>query len=224
MISLGGSVLIPGDGDAEYIRSLARLLIAASSKYTLFCVTGGGKVARYYIETGRVLDLEERYLDELGIDVTRINARLLIGALSGATSPLPASNYDEAAEAAKTYSIVVMGGVEPGLTTDSVSAELAKRVGAKRIVNATSVDGVYTANPKLNPHAKRLERLSHSQLVELVGAPKGQAGPTAVFDPLAARMAARTGIPVYVVHGRDFLSVEGAIRDQDFEGTKVVTP
>ncbi len=222
VISLGGSILVPGEGDAEYIRSLAQLLIASSSKYTLFCVTGGGKIARYYIETGRKLSLDERYLDELGIDATRINARLLIGALGGAANPLPATNYEEAIQAADTYAIIVMGGVEPGLTTDSVSTELAARVGAKRIVNATSVDGVYSANPRTHPTAKKLDVLSHEELIALVGTPQGQAGPTAVFDPLAARLAAKSRIPVYVVHGRDFLSVEGAIQDGDFEGTRVV--
>jgi uridylate kinase len=167
--------------------------------------------------------LDERYLDDLGIDATRLNARLIIGTLGGASNPLPAVDYDQVIQAAETYDIVIMGGVEPGLTTDGVSAELAIRAGARRLVNATSVDGVYTADPRKDPGAKRLTVMTHRELVELVGPPKPTAGPTAVFDPVAARLMAKALIPVCVVHGRNLAAMEAAIREEKFEGTLVVT-
>ena len=48
-----------------------------SSEYRLLLVCGGGKVARYYITTGRDIGATERELDELGIMTTRINAKLV---------------------------------------------------------------------------------------------------------------------------------------------------
>ena len=52
--------------------------------------------------------------------------------------------------------IVVMGGVAVGQTTDAVAALLAEYVRADRLIVATSVDGVYTADPEKDPDAKKL--------------------------------------------------------------------
>ena len=65
VVSLGGSVLVPGDDDARYLRDVARLFRSVSSRVKLFVVTGGGRVARDYIETGRSVGISERTLDEL---------------------------------------------------------------------------------------------------------------------------------------------------------------
>src|SRR5256886_10786369 len=61
--SLGGSVLVPGDDDARYLRDLAALLRDVSARVKLFVVTGGGRIARYYIETGRALDRKSTRLN-----------------------------------------------------------------------------------------------------------------------------------------------------------------
>src|SRR3981189_1677285 len=93
VVSLGGSVLVPGEDDAKYLRDLASLLRGLSSRVKLFVVTGGGRVARYYIETGRSLGVGERTLDEFGIAVTRLNARLLSASLKGRSNPAPATSH-----------------------------------------------------------------------------------------------------------------------------------
>src|SRR2546428_12210770 len=87
VVSLGGSVLVPGDDDARYLRSLAGLLRDVSVRVKLFVVTGGGRIARYYIETGRSLGIGERTLDEVGLAVTRLHARLLPAAPGGRADP-----------------------------------------------------------------------------------------------------------------------------------------
>src|SRR5713101_7601762 len=142
VISVGGSVLVPGEDDAKYLRDLASLLRGISSRVKLFVVTGGGRVARYYIETGRSLGVGERTLDEFGIAVTRLNARLLA-------------------------------------------------------------------------------RLSFEELVKLTGTGHRAAGPSVVFDPIAARVVARDRIPLSVVHGRDLRALRAAILGQTFHGTRV---
>jgi uridylate kinase len=221
VISLGGSVLVPGAEDAKYLRNLAGLLRALSSQVKLFVVTGGGRVARYYIETGRSLGLRERSLDEFGIAVTRLNARLLSASLRGQSNREPATSYGEASRLAKRYRIVVMGGTRPGHTTDRVCASLARFVRAQRIVNATSVDGVYSADPKREPHARLLPRLGFEDLVKLTGTGHRVAGPSVVFDPIAARVVARDRIPLSVVHGRDLRALRAAILGEAFHGTLV---
>ena len=221
VVSVGGSVLVPDEDDAHFLRDLAALLRSASREVRLFAVTGGGRVARYYIETGRELGIPERRLDELGIDVTRMNARLLGAALKGRANREPATSYAEAARLSRRHAVVIMAGTRPGHTTDRVSASLARFVGAVRIVNATSVDGVYTADPRTVPGARRLERITFEELAKLTGEGHRTAGPNMVFDPVAARLLARDRIPLSVVRGRDLAALEAALLGKAFEGTLV---
>ncbi len=221
VVSLGGSVLVPGNDDARYLTDLAALLVEVSASARIFAVTGGGRLARYYIETGRALGAAERTLDEFGIEVTRLNARLLGAALRGKANRTPASTYAEAARLARRFPIVLMAGTRPGHTTDRVSASLARVVRADRIVNATSVDGVYSADPKTHPDARLLERIGFEELVRLAGERHEAAGPSVVFDPVAARVLARDRIPLRVVHGRDLSALRSAILGRPFHGTLV---
>jgi uridylate kinase len=222
VLSLGGSVLIKDDKpDTAYIRALSKVLIGLSSKYKLFIVTGGGKVARHYITAGRELGADETFLDEMGIEVTRLNARLMIVALGDRACHAPPKNYDEALHAAKNHSMVVMGGVSPGITTDAVSALLAERVKAKRLVNATSVDGAYTEDPKKNPDAKMIPRMTHRELLALVSLTPSGAGPNTVFDPVGARVLERSKIQMSIVDGRDLGNLGSAIEGKAFSGTLV---
>jgi uridylate kinase len=221
VVSLGGSVLVPGEEDARYLEDLAELLRTVSRDVRLFAVTGGGRIARYYIDVGRALGIPESRLDELGIGITRMNARLLGAALKGIANREPARTYAEAARLARRHAVVLMAGTRPGHTTDLVSASLARAVRASRIVNATSVDGVYTADPRRDPNARRLDRISFDDLVRLTGEGHRVAGPNMVFDPVAARVLARDRIPLSVVRGRDLVSLKAAILGRAFHGTLV---
>ncbi len=221
VVSLGGSVLVPGDEDARHLRDLAALLRDVSSRIKLFVVTGGGRIARYYIETGRSLGITERTLDEFGIAVTRLNARLLGAALDGRANRQPATTYAQAAQFARRFPIVLMAGTRPGHTTDRVTASLGRFVRAARIVNATSVDGVYSADPKKNPDARLVARMRFEDLVHLAGTGHSAAGPSVVFDPVAARVLARDRIPLSVVQGRDHRALRAAILGEPFHGTRV---
>ncbi len=221
VLSLGGSILARDEVDTAYLRKLAKILIGMSSKYKFYIVTGGGKIARYYIRAGRELGADESFLDEMGIEVTRLNARMLITALGDHANHAPPKNYDEAVHAGRAHSIVVMGGVSPGITTDAVSALLAERVKAKRLVNATSVDGAYTADPKKDPGATRIPKMTHKELLELVSRSPSGAGPSNVFDPVGARVLERSRISLAIVDGLDLPNLRSALEGKEFKGTLV---
>jgi uridylate kinase len=221
VLSLGGSVLVKDEDPSAYLSELARMLVEVSSNTKLYIVAGGGRIARFYIRAGRSLGAKEQYLDLMGIDATRLNARLLIAALKGHACQEPPREYEEAALAGARYPIVVMGGVTPGVTTDAVSARLAERVGATRLVNATSVDGAYTADPKKDVCAKRIPRMSHEELVRLVTGTAEGAGPTTVFDPIGAEVLMRTHIPLTIVDGRSMKNLKLALEGKECVGTIV---
>ena len=137
VVSIGGSVLVPepgGDRVAEHAAVIEQLIAEGCR---IGAVVGGGGVAREYISAARELGANEIELDQLGIDVTRLNARLLIAALSEESVTAPALDYEEASEALRRDDICIMGGVAPAQTTDAVGAALAEYIDADLIVYAT---------------------------------------------------------------------------------------
>lgn len=202
VISIGGSVLT-SDLDPERIRTYAKSIEQLAKDNTVYVIVGGGRVAREYINTARVLGANHVECDSIGIDITRINARLLISALGSRAYIEPATSYPEAAKAALTGKIVVMGGLIPGQTTDAVSAVLAEYVDADLLINATSVNGVYSADPKTDKDAVKFETMTPAQLVDVVMKIDMVAGSNSPLDPLAAKIIQRCGIRTVVIDGRE---------------------
>jgi len=221
-VSLGGSFLVKEGGvDTQLTRDIAGVLLRAAQQRRVLAVVGGGAVARTYIQGARDLGAGETALDDLGIAVTRINARVLLAALPQAC-PFPPRTFDEAVLASRSYPIVVMGGTHAGHTTDAVTVMLGDRARASRVVIATNVDGVYTADPRKDPAAKLLPRLTHAELVRITGGADAKAGSAGVIDPLGAKMLARSGLECAVVDGRDLKALEAAILGRsDFHGSIV---
>jgi uridylate kinase len=223
VLSVGGSVLLQGKEDAAYLRALAELLRRVGRTRRLIVTVGGGRTAREYIRLGRELGLTEVELDELGIEVTRLHARLL-AALVGPSAPAhPPVTIAEAVRDAAHASPVILGGTEPGHTTDGVAALLAVRLRAATLVNATAVDGIYDRNPREHPGARRLDRVTWPDFREMVRAAVGHgaAGQEFLFDALGAESLARAGIPLAVVDGRALDQVEAALLGRPFTGSRV---
>jgi len=221
VVSLGGSVIVPDDDDDIFLKRFAEMVWSLCDRYQLYLVCGGGRIARYYIKVGRALGLQESDLDELGIMTTRINATLVARVLGEKGIDKVPTDILEAHRMERKGKVVVMGGTVPGHTTDAVSAMLAKEVKAVRIVNGTSVDAVYTADPRKDPKAERLPRLTHQQLYELVNVGLHGAGPSNVFDRLGAQIARDNHIDIYIVDGRDLADMRAAIEGRPIKGTVV---
>lgn len=196
------------------------MLKKASEKVRICVVCGGGKIARYYTVTGRELGGSEDQLDLLGIGCTRLNAGLLALALGKVSSTDIPLDVVTAAGRSAEGRIIVMGGTEPGHTTDAVATMLARELGAKRVVNATSVDAVYSADPRTHPDAVKYDRLTIEQLESLVYSDHG-AGKSSVFDPLGVKIAKEEKIDIAMVDGRNLAELEKAVLGLPFSGTYV---
>ncbi|MCG2628483.1 UMP kinase [Bradyrhizobium sp. WYCCWR 13023] len=87
--------------------------------------------------------------------------------------------------------IIVLGGGtgNPYFTTDTTAVLRAAEIGAEAVLKATNVDGVYSADPKKDPSAKRFDRLTHSQAIE---------GGYKVMDATAFALARETSLPIIV--------------------------
>lgn len=219
VVSIGGSILVPGNNDSEYIARLADMLRGLCGDVRIAVVCGGGKTARYYAETGRGLGGDTYQLDILGIGATRLNAQLLSLALGDMPDRVP-ETAEETASMAAPGRVAVMGGTEPGHTTDAVAMMVAACMGADRVVNATSVDAVYTSDPRTDPDAERIPEMSIARLGEIVYKEHG-ASRSSVFDPLGVRIAAERNIDIMIVDGRNLEELRKAILGERFDGTFV---
>ena len=220
VISLGGSILIPSL-ENHTIREYVPVLKKIAKKVRLFVDVGGGGEAQRYISITRELGIDEGTSDEVGILITRLNATMLIAALGDDAYPRVAESHAEAKKFAESGKIVVMGGITPGQTTDAVAAVLAERVGASVFINATSVDGIYSADPRKHPDATRYDEMTPKELLEIVGASALGAGSNIVLDMVAARVVERSGIPLVVLDGREPKNLSNAILKGKFRGTIV---
>lgn len=226
VISIGGSIVAPPNLDVTYIDSLARLLADLAKERRIFCVTGGGWVARQYIEAARTFGAGEEELDLIGIAATRINAQLLIAALSKYTQvPVrPMASVEATVESAEGFNVAVMGGTFPGHSTDYVGVELAAHTKAARFVNATNVDGVYSADPNVVATAEFYQEIPIDALIKMMGTEWKMAGTKSVMDGPACGLIKQHGVRTIVVNGKNLPEFAKAIRGESFHGTVISVP
>ena len=226
VISIGGSVLAP-NLDADRVAAYAGIIEdLVESGHEVGIVAGGGTTAREYIDAARELGANEIELDELGIRVTRLNARLLLAALGETAAPSPAESLDGAETALRRGEVAVMGGTAPGHTTDAVGTALAESVDADLIVYATSVPGVFDADPNAERDdggtATKFEELTADELVDVVRSIDIEAGSNAPVDLLAAKLLQRSGLRGIVLDGTDPGAVRRAVETDEHGGTEIV--
>ncbi len=213
IISLGGSVIAPNGLRTEYIEKFRNFMDSLAEN--LIVVVGGGKIARNYISAGRNLGFDESFLDEIGIHATRLNAMLLI---TPRTYPRVPITIGEAIIASKTYKNVVMGGTEPGHTTDGVTLLLAERLRVDRVINITSVGSIYNKDPRMHSDAKIIPKMSYKAAKEMILNRKMDAGAKVPLDLLAIKIAERSKIKIYIVPD-NLDNLMKAVNDEFFQGT-----
>ncbi|MFW6448170.1 MAG: UMP kinase [Halobacteriota archaeon] len=221
VISLGGSVVFD-DRSAETVEAHAAAIEElVDAGHELAVVVGGGPVAREYIAAGRELGADEVRLDEIGIGVTRLNARLLIQALGDRAHPWPVTSYGEARQAMRRGDIPVLGGVAPAQTTDAVSAATAEHIDAHLLLYATSVDGVYSGDPAIDAEAERYRHLPVTELLQVIAEVEMSAGSKAPVDLLAAKIIQRSKLRTIVMDGTDPEAIARAVLTGDHDGTDI---
>lgn len=198
VIKLSGSVF----GETANKQSLlkyAKMLKSVSKKIQPVVVAGGGRIARYYIDLARGLGADEASLDELGIEVSRLNAQVLVYALGAAAySDIP-KNLHDVVVAVETGKIVVAGGLHPGQSTNATSAQIAEKIGASMFINATDVDGIYTADPNKHKNTRLLKSIKVRELRNMLAYESTKAGTYDLMDIVALKVIERSKLNTRVV-------------------------
>jgi uridylate kinase len=188
----------------------------------LIVVTGGGKNARRYIEAARKLGASEAVCDQIGILVTRLNARLLITSMGDDAYPKVPETIEDLRLYFESGKVIVMGGLQPGHSTNAVTALAAESIGASVLVNLTNVDGVYTADPKKDPKAKKFDEISTDKLLSLISGEEMTAGSYELLDPVSVRIIERSHIPTWIVSGEDPENILKILKGKHV-GTKITS-
>jgi len=219
VLSLGGSVILSQNLGTSYFKKIATLLKKVSRDNKLFIVIGGGEIARKYIKLGRQLGFDEKLLDLLGIDVTRINARFFNNILGNYNQIVPFT-IDEASSLEKN--IVVMGGTTPGHSTDMVGAELAEKNKADLFIIATNVDGIFNKDPNEYQDAEKIPEVTIDELIDSFGTEWKNAGKNIVVDGPALKIIKRAKLKTCVLNGKKLDQLEHAINFESFDGTMII--
>jgi uridylate kinase len=199
VVKLSGSIF-DLDADTVVMREYADLFRGLlDDGIQTIIIAGGGKEARRYIEYARMLNADESNLDELGIAVSRLNARLLIHAIGDHAYPLVPTSLEEMSVYVTSRKVVVSGGLHPGQSTNATAALIAERVRASMFINATDVDGIYTADPGKYKEAKLIKRISVKELLTMLMDGKFDAGTYELMDIVALKVIERSRIPVRVI-------------------------
>lgn len=220
VVAIGGSILLK-EYDSEKFQDYSEILKTLSEEHELFIVVGGGRPAREYISVIRDLNGGEAQCDDIGIEVTRINAKLLLTALGDYAYQRVPHNFQEASEFSASGKIIVMGGTEPAHSTDAVSAILAEYIHADKLINLTSVDGMYNKDPNKFEDAELIKEITASDMEAFISGKDTKAGTYEFFDMTAIQMIKRSKLETVIANGNDPKNLIKVINGEDI-GTRII--
>ncbi len=220
IVSVGGSLIVPDAISVGFLQKFKALVLEkVRERYSFAIIAGGGATARRYQEAAHaVTPLTPQDLDWLGIHATRMNAQLLRNIFAGYAHPHIVRNPAKDIEADEP--ILVAGGWHPGFSTDYDAVEIAKNLGAHRLVNLSNIDYVYSVDPKKNPKAKPLEKISWAEFRKLIPE-KWDPGLSSPFDPAAAKEAERLSLEVAIMNGANLDHFAHYLDGEPFIGTVI---
>ena len=189
------------------IDRIARDLVAAHKRgVTLGIVVGGGNILRGVQISGK--NLARPTADAMGMLATVMNALAFEAAVERAGAPARTLSALAMPAVCETYSrqraikhldrgrivLFAAGTGNPFFTTDTAAVLRAAELGGNAVLKATDVDGVYSADPKRDPAARRFDRLTHQQAIER---------DLKVMDSTAFALARENRMPIIVFSIRE---------------------
>lgn len=227
VLSVGGSIIAPDKVNSVFLSDFLakiRTYLESNPQDKLIFVCGGGAPARVYQQAYREVISDAQAQDAnaqdwIGIKATHINAEL-VKAIFGSYCLDSVVTNPTAEDVSFSGRILVAGGWKPGFSTDTDAVYLAKRFGAKLVINLSNIAKVYTDDPRKNPDAKPIDTISWADFRAMVG-DEWVPGKNAPFDPIASKLAQEAGIRVICADGRNTDNTLAILNGETFEGTVI---
>jgi uridylate kinase len=231
VLDLGGSLVVPhlsdtGGIDIAFLKKFFVLITKELTKGKRFVIViGGGKATRVYQgaakKVGTVLPED---LDWIGVHSTRLNAHLLRTIFYKYAHP-KIIDHDPTEKEVKEFlqsgkSLFIASGWRPGWSTDYVAVRLAQKFQADKVVIATNISHVYSADPAKDKSAKPLQEISWKEYAKLIPT-KWSPGLSLPVDPVATRLAQKEGITAFIVEGKKIANLQKALEGKPFQGTTI---
>jgi uridylate kinase len=214
VIKIGGSLLFTEkrELDTTKIQNFCQIFKNGDTSYTNVIICGGGMIAREYINAVRFFQGNEALCDTFGIELSRINSKLLIASLKDLAYPLVPKSMEELSTALLFNKIIVMGGLQPGQSTTSVALEVAEFMNADELIILTDVEGIYDKDPKKYDDAKLIKNLTYKQLQDIIlhssGDRQAAAGEYRIFDAVSLQILKRSNIKTVIMSGKNLKEFE----------------
>ena len=219
LLKISGEVLMgsePFGIDLNTVGRVADEVIACTDGGTeVALVIGGGNIFRGL--AGAAKGMDRVSADHMGIMATVMNALAIQGVLNSKgvdarmLSAIAMPSVCETYSAAKGIHHLEKGRVVicaagtglPFFTTDTGAALRAAELKCQALLKGTSVDGVYSADPKKDPKARRFEKITFDDIL---------AKDLRIMDPAAIALARDNEIPVVVFSIREAGNVERVLK------------
>ena len=183
LLKLSGEALAAGRGfgvDAVFVSKIAEEIAAvARSGCEIAIVVGGGNFFRGVAE--QAVHMDRVAADHMGMLSTVINAIALQDAIEKTGLFCRVMSAIAMHQVAEPYIrrravrhlekgriiIFAAGTGNPFFSTDTAAALRAMEIGADVLLKATSVDGIYTSDPKTNADATKFEEITYMEIIKL---------------------------------------------------------
>ena len=218
VLSLGGSLIIPDKVDYNFLKNFKKS-ISKFKNLKFVIVTGGGKIARMYIDPLRREGLSEERACLVGIKATKLNAFFLSNFLNA--NKLIPDSVKEVENALKKNKVVVCGalGYQPNMTSDGNAAELAKYFKTE-LINMTNVKGLYDKDPRKFKDARLIKEISFDGFWKVASRIKFKAGQHFVLDQSAAKIIRKSKIKTFII-GQNLKNFENLLKKKKFVGSVI---
>jgi uridylate kinase len=223
VISFGGSIVAPDGVDVDFVKNFVSLIKTFTendpSRKFIFIVGGGGPARKWqnaYREISSVVKDEDA--DWIGIMATRLNAQLIKAVMGDLCNQEVVINPMEVAPL--TGRVMVAAGWKPGFSTDYDAVLLAERFKADAVINLSNIEKVYTADPKTDPNARPIDKITWADFRAMIG-DDWVPGKNVPFDPVASRHAEKIGLKVICAGGKNLENLKKILSSEDFTGTTI---
>lgn len=220
VISLGGSLIIPGKVNLDYLRKFKEVLSKLESKYKFVVVCGGGYLAREYIKAVSLEGGNSDLQSFAGINATRANARFVSYFFGKDPRYGIPKKFSTLKKYLKKRDVVFCGALEykPNQTSDSTAAEIAKKFSSK-FINLSDVLGLYDKNPLKFKNAKFIPEISWEEFDKMAEKVEFKPGQHFVLDQTASKIILKNKIPTYLLKNPG--EIKNVLSGKKFKGSLI---